>query len=61
MRYAAERTGEDDKYTKHPATWLNAECWKDAPTASPARKPSHNDNIDRGLDMVGGDHVEIST
>jgi Helix-turn-helix domain len=29
LRYAAERTGQDDKYTKHPATWLNAECWAD--------------------------------
>src|SRR4051812_20929516 len=29
MRYAAERSGENPKYTKHPATWLHAGCWQD--------------------------------
>lgn len=28
-RYAAERAGQDPKFTKHAATWLNAECWTD--------------------------------
>jgi len=27
--YAAERRSEDQKFTKHPATWLNQECWAD--------------------------------
>jgi hypothetical protein len=31
-RYAAERDGQDPRYTKHPATWLNGECWKDEAT-----------------------------
>jgi hypothetical protein len=31
QRYAAERAGQDPKYTKHPATWLNAGCWADEP------------------------------
>ena len=30
-RYAAERLGQDQKFTKHPATWLNAGCWDDEP------------------------------
>jgi hypothetical protein len=30
-RYAAERAGKDEEFTKHPATWLNGECWKDEP------------------------------
>jgi hypothetical protein len=30
-RYARERTFEDPKFTKHPATWLNGECWGDEP------------------------------
>jgi hypothetical protein len=30
-RYAVERAGQDPKYTKHPATWLNAKCWLDPP------------------------------
>jgi len=28
-RYAAERKGEEERYTKHPATWLNGDCWAD--------------------------------
>jgi hypothetical protein len=35
MRYAAQVTGRDPKFTKHPATWLNAECWKDEPDEQP--------------------------
>lgn len=28
-RYAKERSGEPQKFTKHATTWLNGECWKD--------------------------------
>jgi hypothetical protein len=28
-RYAAEVRGKDQRYVKHPATWLNAGCWLD--------------------------------
>lgn len=31
MRYAANMTGHDPKFIKHPATWLNGECWLDEP------------------------------
>ena len=31
MHYAAERTGEVPRYTKHPATWLSKGCWSDPP------------------------------
>lgn len=31
MRYAAERTGQDGKFTAHPATWLNQGRWDDEP------------------------------
>ena len=31
MRYAAAREGELPRFTKHPATWLNGDCWRDAP------------------------------
>jgi hypothetical protein len=31
MRYAAECVGEDTRYTKYPATWLNKGCWSDPP------------------------------
>jgi hypothetical protein len=30
-RYASERSGQDQKYTAHPATWLNADRWTDEP------------------------------
>lgn len=29
MQYAKERVGQDPKYTKYPATWLNRGCWTD--------------------------------
>ena len=36
MRYAASVTGHDFEYIKHPATWLNGECWLDEPEKRPA-------------------------
>jgi Helix-turn-helix domain len=35
QRYAAERAGQDSKYSKHPATWLNAGCWEDEAPGAP--------------------------
>jgi hypothetical protein len=32
-RYAGERAGQESRYTKHPATWLNGGCWHDEPAA----------------------------
>ena len=32
MRYAAERDGQEPRFTKHPATWLNGGHWEDEPT-----------------------------
>jgi len=34
-RYTAERAGQEAKFTKHPATWLNGGCWMDEPQAPP--------------------------
>lgn len=28
-RYARQRSGQDAKFTKHPATWLHQGCWMD--------------------------------
>lgn len=33
-RYARERRQAEDRYTKHPATWLNGGCWMDDPGAN---------------------------
>jgi hypothetical protein len=35
-RYAAERDGENPRYTKHPATWLNKDCWLEQASPCPA-------------------------
>jgi hypothetical protein len=35
LRYAAERSGQDQKFTKYPATWLSKKCWLDEPTTPP--------------------------
>lgn len=35
-RYATARASQEPQYTKHPATWLNQECWDDAPMPAPA-------------------------
>jgi hypothetical protein len=31
QRYAIERQGQPQRWTKHPATWLNGGCWEDEP------------------------------
>lgn len=33
--FAKARRGEDANFTKHAASWLNAECWKDEPDPPP--------------------------
>jgi hypothetical protein len=33
QRYAAERAGEPERYTKHAAGWIRDERWKDPPPA----------------------------
>ncbi len=52
MRYAAEREGEDLRYTKNPATWLNKNCWTDQrPTSrgSPRDGPVEHGHFDRSI------------
>ncbi len=36
-RYASERAGQDQAFTKHPATWLNGGCWDDESAPSKQR------------------------
>lgn len=36
-RYADERHGQDARFTKHPATWLNQGCWDDDPQPRPVQ------------------------
>jgi hypothetical protein len=61
MRYAAERMGEPERYTKHPTTWLNGQCWKDAPAASAARPRTNAERLMEqcGLLARGSDDEEI--
>ncbi len=39
--YAQERTGEDERFTKHPATFLNDDRWRDH--ISPPERRTDND------------------
>lgn len=43
QRYRREREGEDETYTAHPASWLNAERWND-PEKAPSNERSGNRN-----------------
>ena len=40
MRYAAERAGQDSKFTPYPASWLNAGRWQDE--AQPSVRGNHS-------------------
>lgn len=44
-RYAAEQSGKDPQFIKHPATWLNGQCWADE--AQPSGAQSHAGKINR--------------
>lgn len=50
MRYAAERASQDPKFTKHPASWLRAECWADDPAP---RKPAPSRSVFEAIDGIG--------
>jgi len=54
MRYAAERAGQDPKYTKHPATWLNKGCWDDEPSPRSGQPQNRNAGVARLLQIAGG-------
>lgn len=53
-RYAAERAGQDPRYTAYPATWLRGERYADA--TDPAYQPAPGDSRFRG-----GPHQPIPT
>jgi hypothetical protein len=38
-RYAAQRSSQDQQFTKYPATWLNGDCWLDEPEIQSADVP----------------------
>lgn len=38
-RYAAERAGQDERYTAHAATWIHGERWTDEPATNGAGRP----------------------
>jgi hypothetical protein len=49
MRYAAEKAGEDPRFTKHPATWLNAGSWANEPLAP---RPVQRNRADSAIDGI---------
>jgi hypothetical protein len=42
QRYAVERKGQEPRYTKHPATWINGGCREDESPGAPVIDPSGN-------------------
>lgn len=48
MRYSAECVGRDPRYIKHPATWLNGQCWLDDPAPTPANGGPHGERPHHG-------------
>lgn len=53
LRYAAEREGQESKYTKYPETWLSKGSWDDEP-APPTRSGIHPSSCGReGLSPHG--------
>jgi hypothetical protein len=60
--YAVTRAGEPQKYTKHPATWLNHECWEDEPPSGAIIDEDGNViaiDADAGADDFGSHHAEF--
>lgn len=50
--YAQERNGQDPRYTKHPATWLNAKAWLNEP--EPAQTLFQGSPYDRSAQPRNG-------
>jgi hypothetical protein len=63
MRYAASVA--DPKYVKHPATWLNGECWLDEPDKPAAATDAQPSTVSAGNGYAkllrGSDDQRIST
>jgi hypothetical protein len=53
--YALERKMQDPKYTKLPATWLNARCWEDEPDPAYIPPPVVAATSGHPHDELGGD------
>lgn len=65
MRNAAERDGQEPRYTKNPATWLNKACWIESRPpvrAFPRDGPRRSHSFDRSIVVQlrdDGDFEEI--
>src|SRR5262249_61365141 len=57
MRYAAERAGQEARFTKHPTTWLNGGCWEDEPSPA-ARQQNRNPGVAALLKLAGDNSHE---
>lgn len=52
-RYGEARTGQDPRFTKHPATWLNGQCWTDEePPQTPDRAHAPSSGFQTGQDRT---------
>jgi hypothetical protein len=59
MAYAAERSRQDQKFTKNAATWLNAESWANEP-AAPANTTAPSSGFGHHLEQALADAQRIA-
>ena len=53
LRYAHERADQDPQFTKHPASWLNAEAWANEPSPRPRAPPnSRRDDTNEAIALA---------
>jgi hypothetical protein len=58
-RYAAERADQDQKYTKHPTTWLNGGCWMDEPVEREMNYAEMADTLRREIERDRRERDEV--
>lgn len=58
-RYAADKRGEDPRYVKHPATWLNGKCWLDEPEKINARSKTTGGCVANTAEQRQSDNAAI--
>ncbi|KWV50484.1 hypothetical protein AS156_14255 [Bradyrhizobium macuxiense] len=57
QRYADERSGQEPKFTKHPATWLNKKCWLDEPAV---RSQTQTERLMQQCGLLGGSEEDAN-
>lgn len=59
-RRYADDPGRTPQYTKHPATWLNGDCWADEPSPAPAGGRGQPSNVWHDPGMGQDEHERLA-